>query len=216
MAHRGEMFKNHKDVWCIEDLKKHASKTLPPMVRDYYNEGAGDLLTLQENETAFNRYKIRPRILINVDNIDTSTEIFGTKVSMPLGFSPAASQKLAHPEGELATSRAAAKFGICMGLSSYSNYSLEDVARQGSGNPYVMQMCVLRDRSITLQLLKRAEKAGYKALFLSVDVPVLGIRLNEYRNNYTLPADMEWPNILSHGSDTSRHTDYGAFCEADA
>jgi (S)-2-hydroxy-acid oxidase len=76
---------------------------------------------------------------------------------MPLGFSPAASQKLAHPDGEVAASRAAAKYGICMGLSSYSNYSLEDVAKQGSGNPYVMQMCILRDRSITLQLLKRAE-----------------------------------------------------------
>lgn len=65
--------------------------------------------------------------------------------------------KLAHPDGELATSRAAAKYGLCMGLSSYSNYPLEDVAAQGAGNPYVMQMCVLRDRSITLQLLERAE-----------------------------------------------------------
>ena len=85
-------------------------------------------------------------------------------MSLPFGFSPAASQKLAHPDGELATSRAAAKFGICMGLSSYSNYSLEDVAAQGMGNPYVMQMCVLRDRSITLQLLQRAESA-YQFVF---------------------------------------------------
>lgn len=65
--------------------------------------------------------------------------------------------KLAHPEGELATSRAAAKYGLAMGLSSYSNYPLEDVAAQGTGNPYVMQMCVLRDRSLTIQLLERAE-----------------------------------------------------------
>jgi len=79
------------------------------------------------------------------------------KVSLPFGFSPAASMKLAHSDGELATSRAAAKYGLCMGLSSYSNYALEDVAAQGAGNPYVMQMCVLRDRSITIQLLERAE-----------------------------------------------------------
>lgn len=84
-------------------------------------------------------------------------EILGTKVTLPLGFSPAASQRLAHPDGEVGVSRAAAKYGICMGLSSYSNYSLEDVVGQGSGNPYVMQMCVLRDRSITVQLLERAE-----------------------------------------------------------
>ncbi|KAB8228190.1 alpha-hydroxy acid oxidase [Aspergillus alliaceus] len=167
-----------------------------------------DLITLRENEAAFDRYKIRPRILINVNKIDTSTEILGTKISFPLGFSPAASQKLAHPDGEVAASRAAAKYNICFGLSSYSNYSLEDVAAQGSGNPYVMQVCMLKDRSITLQLLERAEKAGYKALFLSVDVPLLGKRLNEYRNNYTLPEDMSWPNILSHGKDTSSRTDY--------
>lgn len=112
---------------------------------------------LHENEAAYDRYKIRPRILVNVDQIDTSTEIFGTKVTLPLGFSPAASQRLAHSEGELGVSRAAATYGICMGLSSYSNYSLEDVVSQGTGNPYVMQMCVLRDRSITIQLLERAE-----------------------------------------------------------
>lgn len=132
--------------------------------------------SLRENETAFDRYRIRPRVLVNVDNIDTSTEILDTKarsflnmkcsifqiltteqVSLPFGFSPAASHKLAHQDGELATSRAAAKFGICMGLSSYATYPLEDVAAQGLGNPYVMQMCVLKDRSITLQLLERAE-----------------------------------------------------------
>lgn len=119
-----------------------------------------------------------------------------------------------------------------MGLSSYSNYPLEDVASQGAGNPYVMQMCVLRDRAITVQLLERAEsmvfptcsctlgyfakqggclEAGYKALFLSVDVPVLGKRLNEYRNDYQLPEDLSWPNILSHGSDKSNRTEYGEF-----
>ncbi|KAH3105518.1 hypothetical protein KXX00_004113 [Aspergillus fumigatus] len=191
MAHRGETL--HNEVSCIADLKALGSSKLPKMVRDYYNEGAMDLITLRENEAAFDRYKILPRVLRNVDNVDTTTEILGTKVSLPFGFSPAASQKLAHPDGELAASRAAAKYGICMGLSSYSNYSLEDVAAQGTGNPYVMQMCVLRDRSITIQLL---------------DVPVLGKRLNEYRNSYTLPEDMNWPNILSCGADTSNRTDY--------
>ncbi|PYH67432.1 alpha-hydroxy acid oxidase [Aspergillus vadensis CBS 113365] len=207
MAHRGETF--HKDVSCIADLKAIGSKKLPKMVRDYYNEGAMDLITLRDNEAAFDRYRIRPRVLVNVANIDTSTDILGTKVSLPFGFSPAAAHKLAHPEGELATSRAAAKYGICMGLSSYSTTSMEDVASQGCGNPYAMQMCVLKDRSLTLQLLERAEKAGYKALFLSVDVPVLGKRLNEYRNDYQLPEDLEYPNILSNGSDTSDRTDYG-------
>jgi (S)-2-hydroxy-acid oxidase len=65
--------------------------------------------------------------------------------------------KLAHPEGEIATSRAAANMNICMGLSSYATESLENVAAQGKGNPYALQLCVLRDRQTTIQMLERAE-----------------------------------------------------------
>ncbi|KAL1595396.1 hypothetical protein SLS59_008328 [Nothophoma quercina] len=108
---------------------------------------------------------------------------------------------LAHPDGEKATSRAAAKMGVPMALSSYSTTSLEDVIAQSTGNPYMMQMCIVKDRNITMQLLKRAEDAGYRALFLSVDVPVLGRRLGEMRSNFTLPKDMSWPNLLSTGQD---------------
>lgn len=75
---------------------------------------------------------------------------------MPLGLSPAAMQKLAHPEGELAASRAAAKLGLPLCLSSYATASLEDVKACGGSNPYMMQMCVVRDRGITTQLIKRA------------------------------------------------------------
>lgn len=107
--------------------------------------------------------------------------------------------KLAHPDGETAVSRAAAKFNICMGLSSYATESAENVAAVGTGNPYAMQLCVLRDKSTMSQIVQRAEKSGYKALFLSVDTPMLGRRLNEYRNKFTLPDDLDWPNLLSNG-----------------
>ncbi|KAL3462648.1 hypothetical protein BJX64DRAFT_276989 [Aspergillus heterothallicus] len=157
-----------------------------------------------------NLKRLGSALLVNVGEISTETEILDTKVSLPFGFIPAASHKLAHPDGELATSRAAAKFGICMGLSSYSTYALEDVIREGQENPYMIQMCVLRDQSLTLQLLERAESAGYKALFLSVDVPVLGHRLNKYRNDFRIPADMAYPNILSNRSDRSSRTDYSS------
>lgn len=116
-----------------------------------------DLITLKDNEEAYNRYKIRPRILVNVDNIDITGEIFGCKTALPLGFGPSAMHRLAHPDGELATSRAAANFGICMGLSSYATESLENVAAQASGNPYFIQLSVLRDRQVATQMLKRAE-----------------------------------------------------------
>lgn len=118
---------------------------------------------------------------------------------MPVGISPTAMQRLAHPDGEEATSRAAAGMNIPMCLSSYSNTSLEEVGLQGSGNPYMMQMCIVKDRSVTLQLIKRAQAAGYKAIFVSVDCPVLGRRLNEMRNDFTLPDNLAFPNILSSG-----------------
>ncbi|KAF7185155.1 Oxidase FUB9 [Pseudocercospora fuligena] len=165
------------------------------MYRDYYNEGAMDLITLKDNEAAFDRYRLKPRVLVNVENIDLSSEIMGVKTMMPLGFSPAAMHLLAHADGEIATSRAAAKYGLCMGFSTYSTSSLEDVAAQGNGNPLALQLSVLRDRRTTLRMIKRAERAGYKAIFLTVDVPMLGRRLNEYRNDFSLPEDMSYPNL---------------------
>jgi (S)-2-hydroxy-acid oxidase len=156
--------------------------------------------------------------------LDINAEIFGVKVAFPCGLSPTAMHRLAHPEGEIATSRAAARLGIPMALFSYATTSLEDVKAQGNGNPYVMQMCIVKDRNITLQLLKRAEskhychffgvsnlqyigiiadvrvEAGYKALFLSVDVPILGRRLGEMQNHFSLPKDLSFPNILSTGA----------------
>ncbi|KAK6364454.1 hypothetical protein LTS17_012219 [Exophiala oligosperma] len=149
------------------------------------------MISLRDNVEAYERYRILPRVLRNVESVDTSTTFLGHKVTFPLGISPSAMHKLAHPDGELATSRAAATLNV------------EDVAKQGCGNPYMMQMCVLKDRSKTKQLLDRAE----------ADVPVLGRRLNEFRNDFTLPKGLSFPNILSTGDNefakSASSQDYG-------
>ncbi|CAI6084949.1 hypothetical protein V2G26_009380 [Clonostachys chloroleuca] len=199
MANRGASW--DPLVHTIADLKEAGCAKLPKEHSDYFNGGAMDLVTLNDNEAAFDRYKIRPRILVNVDNVDISGEIFGCRTALPMGFSPTAMQRIAHPDGELATSRIAAKYGLCMALSSYATESIENVGSQGNGNPYVLQLSMVRDRPTTTQMLQRAEAAGYKAVFLTVDGVVLGRRLNEYRNNFTLPADMQWPNLLSSGKE---------------
>ncbi|KAH6633192.1 FMN-dependent dehydrogenase [Boeremia exigua] len=188
-------------VFSIRDLERYGSENLSDAFREYYNGGAMDMISLRENVTAYDRYKIRPRILRNVSNVDTSVTVFGRRITFPCGFSPSAMHCLAHKDGETATSRAAATMNIPMTLSSYSTTSLEDVIAQGNGNPYMMQMCIVKDRNITKQLLKRAESAGYRALFLSVDVPILGRRLGEMRSNFTLPEGMSFPNLLSEGQD---------------
>ncbi|KAH9892093.1 FMN-dependent dehydrogenase [Xylariomycetidae sp. FL2044] len=204
MANRGRTY--DQQVACIKDLERLGSAKLLKSYREYYNEGAMDLITLRANESAYDRYQIRPRVMRNISELDTSTTFFGTKVRFPFGFSPTAMHKMAHPDGELATSRAAASCGIPMGLSNYSTVDLETVIGAAKGNPYGIQMSLLKNRDVMIQLIRRAEKAGYKALLVTLDVPYLGRRLNEFRNNFGVPEGMEYPNLYP-GVDVSNLED---------
>ena len=149
-----------KEIHCINDLKEKGSAKLSREHREYFNEGAMDMLTLRDNEEAFNRYRIRPRILTDVSDVDTSTEMLGTKIAFPFGFSPAAMHQLAHADAEVGTSKAAAAVGCPMFLSTYSTKSLEDVAAEGSGNPYGYQITMIKDRALTVKAIRRAEGKG--------------------------------------------------------
>ncbi|RAQ41847.1 (S)-2-hydroxy-acid oxidase [Aspergillus flavus] len=199
------------EILTINELRAAASSNLQKDVEEYYNEGAGDMVTMSENETAFDRFKIRPRILCDVSNIDTSTTFLGEKanyifpsVSLPIGFAPTCIQCLAHPDGEAATSRAATQLNIPMVLSTFSTVSLEDVIseRKEGQNPYAFQPIFPRDRSRTLDWMKRAEKSGYKAIFITVDAPVTANRLRKKRKSLQLPPHLSYPN-LSDNSDRS-------------
>lgn len=186
-------------VHCIADLEAAATLTLPPMVRDFYAGGSMDLKTLGENKSSFDRYRLRPRFLRDVTSVDASTTCLGSRTSFPLGLSPAANHCLAHPDGERASSAAASKRGINMALSMWSNCSLEDVIAQsdaqGRATSYAQNLTIVKDRSINLAIMRRAERAGYKALFISVDCPWLGRRLNEFRNTFSLPEHLGFPNV---------------------
>ncbi|CAI7667003.1 hypothetical protein PCG10_001898 [Penicillium crustosum] len=194
MANRGKT--HNEEVYCIKDLERLGSSKMQKAYREYYNEGAMDLITLRENESAYDRYMIRPRVLRDISKLDTSTSIVGCKVKFPFGFSPTAMQTLAHPDGEEGTSKACAKNNTLMGLSNYSTKELEKVIAHSTGNPYVMQMSLLKNKKAMIQMIKRAEAAGFKALFLTLDVPYLGRRLNEYRNKFAVPEGMEYPNLF--------------------
>jgi (S)-2-hydroxy-acid oxidase len=134
-------------------------------------------------------------VCIDVSAVDMTTECFGTQVSMPLGFSPAAFHCLAHPVGEIGTSRAAAKAGVNMVLSTYSNTAVADVTAQGLGNAYGMQLSMVIDWEANMHIVRSAERAGCKALVLTVDCAILGRRLNEYRNEFALPRTLALPNL---------------------
>ncbi|KAE8154325.1 FMN-dependent dehydrogenase [Aspergillus avenaceus] len=183
---------------CIEDIKAAAGQRLLASSRDFYNSGSTDQVTVTENTTAYGKYRLRPRVLVDVSDTDTSTTVFGQKVSFPLSVSPAGIQAMAHPEGELATSRACAKHQVNMGVSSFANYSVEDIRAAGLAiGPiqHTMQVYTMQDRAKQERIIKRAEAAGCVAIFLTADSPILGVRYNEHRNDFRTPEGLHFPML---------------------
>jgi len=192
------------DLNCltIRELEQHAEACMNKQTRDYYNEGADSGSTLLENSQAYGKYRIRPRVLRDMSLIDTSVPLFGARSSIPLGIAPTAMQCLAHPDGELATARACKKAGMVMGLSSFATNTLEDVAAASGENPRVLQLYLFEEREHSRKLIQRAKKAGYKAVFLTVDTPMLGRRNMEIRNQFKLPKPYKIANF-SEDSDSA-------------
>ena len=181
---------------CISDLHALALERMDKQTRDYYNEGADDNLTLHENNDAYQKYRIRPRVLRDVSNIDTSVKVFGGhKNAVPFGVAPTAMQGLAHNDGELGTARACRDAGIVMGLSSFSTTSLEDVREASAENVNVLQLYLFEDKKKSEKLIQRAKKAGYKAVLLTVDTPMLGRRNADMRNKFQIPDHLKVANF---------------------
>jgi (S)-2-hydroxy-acid oxidase len=165
---------------------------------EFYNSGSTEQVTINENSTAYAKYRVRPRVLVNVSKCDTSTEVFGQKIKFPLSVSPAGLQAMAHPDGELATARACAKAGVNMGISSYANYNIKRIREAGLSVGHInhaMQLYTMRDRELELRVIREAEQQGCKAIFLTADSPVLGVRFNEWRNDFRTPEGFDFPNL---------------------
>lgn len=182
------------EIVNVSEYEAVAKQKLPKMVFDYYASGAEDQWTLKENRNAFERIRFRPRILIDVTNVDMTTTVLGFKISMPIMIAPTAMQRMAHPEGELATARAASAAGTIMTLSSWATSSVEEVASTGPGIRF-FQLYVYKDRHVVAQLVRRAEKAGFKAIALTVDTPRLGRREADIKNRFTLPPHLNLKNF---------------------
>ena len=157
------------------------------------------MITLRENREAYSRIRLMPKILVDVSKIDTATTVLGERVSSPICIAPTAMQKMAHPDGECATSKAACRHKTLMTLSSWSTTALEEVASAAPGGYRWFQLYVYKDRVVTLDLIRRAEKAGYKALAVTVDTPCLGRRESDIRNRFALPAHLTMGNFTKAG-----------------
>lgn len=181
----------------LRDCEALARARLDPIALAFFAGGAGDEVTLRENVDAFARRLLRPRVLVNVASIDLATELLGTSVSTPIGIAPTAQHALAHAEAECATARAAAAAGALMCASTMSSRTLEEIGQ--AGGPRWFQLYVFANRDLTLDLVRRAEAAGYSALVLTVDVPVLGVRNTEVRGGVAFDID-SYGNLAASGA----------------
>ncbi len=171
----------------ISEYEALARARMEPVEWDFYAGGSDDEVTLRTTRAAFERIRLRPRVLVDVSACDLRTTVLGTGVSMPVLVAPMAFHGLAHPEGECETARAAGESGTLMVTSTTSNRSLEEIAATASG-PLWFQLYTYGGFEISASLVKRAEAVGYRAIVLTVDLPRVGRRERDIRNNFNLPS----------------------------
>jgi 4-hydroxymandelate oxidase len=179
----------------LHEYERLARERLPQMVFDYYAGGSEDELTVRDNRLGWQRLRLRPRVLVDVAKRDLSTSVLGEKVAFPVLTAPCAFNALAHADGECAVARATASAGIIQVVSTAGTHSLEEVAAAAPDGLRWFQLYCYRDRDVTRGLVERAVAAGYRALCLTVDAPLVGRRDRDTRNRFGLPPGMTWKNL---------------------
>jgi 4-hydroxymandelate oxidase len=179
-----------------------------PASFDYVAGGAFDEVTLSASESAWRRFVLRPRVLVDVSVVDTATTFVGSPASMPVGIAPMAAHALAHPDAEVATARAAAVAGVPFVLSTMSSRSIEELAAAVPDGARFFQLYVQEDLGFARSLVERAAAAGYRAIVMTVDLPVVGYRDRDRRSGFAL--DVPLGNFRERAPDEQLVTGYQA------
>jgi 4-hydroxymandelate oxidase len=182
---------SNPDPICLADFEPLAKAKMSATSWEYITAGAADEITVRWNKEAYQRIRLRPRVLVDVSKLDTRVTLFGQEHAFPILLAPTSAQTLTHPEGELATARGAGAASAAMVLSSFSSTSLEEVAAVAK-TPLWFQLYAQSDHGFTRDLVQRAEAGGYRALCLTVDTPISGARNRETRADVKLPP---MPNL---------------------
>ncbi|RLK54380.1 4-hydroxymandelate oxidase [Actinokineospora cianjurensis] len=180
----------------VADYAEHAKATLAGDVLGYLDGGSGAEWTLRENTAAYDRIRLRPRVLVDVESVDTAVDLLGSSLAAPLGVAPMAYHALVHPEAELATVKATGAAGALFVASMFASTDLVGMADAATG-PLWMQLYWLRDRGALLDLVGRVEQAGYRALVLTVDAPKVARRARDLRSGFTLPPHVRAVNLAA-------------------
>lgn len=182
------------DAISAGDYERHARSRLPADVWGYIAGAGADGLTRRWNREAFDNLKLASRVLADMSGASTAGTLLGEALTHPIILAPVAFQKLAHPDGELATVLGASAASAWMTISTQSSVAIEDIAQRASA-PLLFQLYMQVERQATLQLVRRAEAVGCKALLVTVDAPVNGVRNEEQRAGFRLPASVRAVNI---------------------
>lgn len=191
---------NVSKAYSIEDLRRMAKKRLPRAVFDFFDGGAEDEITLRDNEAAYKRTRLVPRVLTDVSVIDSSALLLGQRAALPLAISPTGAVGFGWRGGDIAIARAAVAAGIPYSLSSTATASIEQIADQAPGRLW-FQAYILRNKPFLTGLIERARVAEYEALVITVDLPVGGKRERDFRNDFSVPFRFTPRNIV----DFARH-----------
>lgn len=182
------------DCYCIARLRDKACARLPRGVFDFYDGGAEDEVTLNDNFDAFSRVRLLPRVLRNVSQVDMSTQLFGRSMGLPIAIAPTGAVGFGWRGGDVALAQAAARHGIPYTLSTSATASIEDIADKAPGRLW-FQAYILQDKQRLHALIDRARAASYEALVITVDLPVGGKRERDLLNGLSFPMKLGYHNI---------------------
>jgi len=181
----------------VDDYARAAEARLDPGVFGYVVGGADDEWTLRENRAAFQRWILRPRMLVDVSRVTTATTVLGTESSMPVFVAPTAFQRTVHPEGEVAMARGAAAAGTGLCLSTFATATIEEVAEAAPEAPRWFQLYWSSDRGFVRDVVERAEASGYGAVVATVDLPCLGRRERDLQTGFAVPEGLPVPAFVA-------------------
>lgn len=181
----------------IADLRTAATRTTPRSVFDYVDGAAEEEITAARNLAAFRRVVLRPEALRSVADPDTSVELLGRRLPVPMIFGPTGYTRMMHHHGEAAVARVAEHVGVPYALSTVGSTSIEDVRAAAPGADLWFQVYYTTDQKLNEQLLSRAEEQGYSTLVLTVDTTVSGMRLRDVVNGLTIPPTLTAKTVLN-------------------
>lgn len=188
-----------EQCYNLMDFESVARRVMKKQAWAYYSSGADDEITLRENHSAYHKIWFRPRILEDVENIDLSTTMLGTKVSIPFYVTATALGKLGNPEGEVILTRGARKHNVIQMIPTLASCSFDEIVDERKDDQVQwLQLYVNKNRDITKNIVQHAEKRGCKGLFITVDAPQLGRREKDMRSKF----DDSGSNVQSTGGDS--------------